>query len=76
MWYKKKMSVSISTFVCLFNEDQQGKTVTGKAEKQKGEGLPLCGVRPMMSEGKRAAAEVKSDEPFTYRNTGEETDKV
>lgn len=31
--------------------------VTGRAENLRCEGLPLCGVRPMMSEVKRAAAE-------------------
>ncbi len=49
------MLKNISTF-----ENQS--TVTGQPEKQHCEGLPLCGVRPMMTKVKRAAAgEVKSD---------------
>lgn len=67
MWWETSVSVLISA--CLFfflmkwsdiREAQQWQH--NQEKKQHWRGLPLCGVRPMVTEAKRAAAEeVKSD---------------
>lgn len=38
----------------------------GQADERRCEGLPLCGVRPMMSEGERAQVFTQA---FTYTDT-------
>lgn len=48
--------------------------VTGQLGKQHCEGLPLCGVRPMMSKVKRASAE--EAQAFTHTDPEVETDAV
>ena len=53
-------------------DEQRRRGQPERAERGR-EGLPLCGVRPMMSRGERAAAEAFT-QAFTYTHTGEETD--
>lgn len=45
----------------------------GRADERRREGLPLCGVRPMMSGGERAQAFTQA---FTYTDTAQETSTV
>lgn len=74
-------SESILIFVCLFYDQigvedcistfQNQSTGTGQPEKQHCGGLPLCGVRPMTTKVKRAAAEeVKSDRLLPTQTLG------
>lgn len=55
---------------CQNGADEQQRR--GQPDRHR-EGLPLCGVRPMMSRVERAAAEAFT-QAFTYTDTGEETD--
>lgn len=56
-----------------FGVGQRTAAAVGRADERRREGLPLCGVRPMMSEGERAQVFTQA---FTYTDTAQETDTV
>lgn len=60
--------------MCDQIENHLRRAVTGQPGEQHCEGLPLCGVRPMMSKVKRSSAEMAK--AFIHTDPGEETDTV